>query len=204
MKPPAGKVLTVCLAGVLASGFFAAGHQYRGRDAKIRPPYHNMRVNHVPDLVSLVDPDDPTVRSLAVRLVTPEAAYSYVRDRIRYEPMLPAANPREILRAGAGSCLGKATLLCSLYRAMGIPAGNVRLIVGNVALGDRLTDHVWIDLEYGGGCLQQDPSGLLGVFEFGQFRGMDFTRYFVQEENYCFNDEGFAVISQLNRFRNGM
>ena len=85
---------------------------------------------------------------------------------------------------------------------MGIPASDVRLIVGNIALTDRLIDHAWIDLEYNGECLQQDPSGLLGAFEFGQFRGMEFTRFFVQEEDYCFNDEGFAVVSQLNRFRN--
>ena len=72
-----------------------------------------------------------------------------------------------------------------------------------IALPDRLIDHAWIDLEYNGECLQQDPSGLLGAFEFGQFRGTEFTRFFVQEENFCFNDKGFAVISQLNRFRNG-
>jgi len=204
MKPPVGRALLVCLTGVLAVGVFAAGYLFRDREAKARPAFHDMRVNQIPDLVSLVDPDDPAVRSLAARFDSPEAAYVFVRDRIRYEPMLPGTFPGEILRAGMGSCLGKATLLCSIYRAIGIPASDVRLIVGNIALPDRLIDHVWIDLEYKGVCLQQDPSGLLGVFEFGQFQGMAFTRYFVQEENYCFNDEGFAVISQLNRFRGGM
>lgn len=204
MKPPVRKALLVCLAGFLAVGIFATGYLFRDHGARTRPAFHDMRVNRIPDLVSLVDPDDPAVRSLAERLGTPEAAYAHVRDRIRYEPMVPAASPGEILREGAGSCLGKATLLCSIYRAMGIPANNVRLIVGNIALPDRLIDHAWIDLEYKGACLQQDPSGLLGVFEFGHFPGMEFTRYFVQEENYCFNDEGFAVISQLNRFRKGM
>jgi hypothetical protein len=204
MTPPVRREILVCLAGFLAAGLFSAGYFFRDRDARTRPEFHDMRVNHIPDLLSLVDPDDPAVRSLAERLGTPEAAYAYVRDRIRYEPMVPCASPGEILREGVGSCLGKATLLCSLYRAMGIPSSAVRLIAGNNALQDRLIDHVWIDLEYKGGCLQQDPSGLLGVFEFGQFREMEFTRYFVQEENYCFNDEGFAVISQLNRSRNGM
>lgn len=204
MTPPVRRALLVCLAGALAAGGFAAGYLFRNRGESTRSAFHDMRVNRIPDLVSLVDHDDPAVRSLAERLGTPEAAYAYVRDRIRYEPMVPGTSPREILRAGAGSCLGKATLLCSIYRAMGISADDVRLIVGNIALPDRLIDHVWIDLEYKGGCLQQDPSGLLGVFEFGQFPGMEFTRYFVQEEDYCFNDEGFAVISQLNRFRSGM
>lgn len=201
MTPPGWRALLVCLAGVLAAGMFAAGYLFRDREARTYPAFHDMRVNHIPDLVSLVDPDDPAIRSLAERLGTPEAAYAFVRDRIRYEPMVPCASPGEILREGVGSCLGKATLLCSIYRAMGIPASDIRLIVGNIALPDRLIDHAWIDLEYKGGCLQQDPSGLLGAFEFAQFRGMEFSRHFVQEENYCFNDEGFAVISQLNRFR---
>ena len=204
MKSPVRRAILVCLTGVLAVGVFTTGYLFRDREARTRPTFHDMRVNRIPDLVSLVDPDDPAVRSLAERLGTPEAAYAYVRDRIRYEPMVPGTPPGEILRAGAGSCLGKATLLCSIYRAMGIPASDVRLIVGNIALPDRIIDHAWIDLEYRGGCLQQDPSGLLGIFEFGKFPGMEFTRYFVQEENYCFNDEGFAVISQLNRFKHGL
>jgi len=201
MKLPAGRSLLVLLAGILAAGIFAAGYHFRGREARTRPVFHDMRINHIRDIVSLVDPDDSEVRSLAKRLGTPEAAYAYVLGSIRYEPMLPASSPGEIVRAGEGSCLGKAALLASIYRAMGIPASDVRLIVGNIALPDRLVDHVWIDLEYKGACLQQDPSGILGHFEFGQFRGMEFTRFFVQEENYCFNDKGFAVISQLNRFR---
>ncbi|MFA6147697.1 MAG: transglutaminase-like domain-containing protein [bacterium] len=204
MTLPVRRALLVCLAGVLAAGIFATGYFFRNREARTRPEFHDMRVNRIPDLVSLVDPDDPAVRSLSERLRTPEAAYAHVRDRIRYVPMVPGSSPGEILRAEAASCLGKATLLCSLYRAMGIPSSNVRLIVGSVALPDRVIDHVWIDLEYNGMCLQQDPSGLLGAFEFGQFRGMQFTRFFVQEEDYCFNDEGFAVISQLNRFRRNM
>ena len=203
MKPGGGMALRVCLACVLAAGIFAAGYLFRDREAGSRPAFHDMRVNHIPDLVSLVDHDDPAVRSLAERLGTPEAAYAHIRDRIRYEPMVPGSSPGEILRAGAASCLGKATLLCSIYRAMGIPASDVRLIVGNITVQDRLIDHVWLDLEYKGVCLQQDPSGALGIFEFGQFRGLEFTRFFVQEENFCFNDKGFAVISQLNRFRNG-
>ncbi|MBI5906328.1 MAG: transglutaminase domain-containing protein [Deltaproteobacteria bacterium] len=204
MKLPVGRALLAGVAVVAAAGVFAAGYLVRDREETARPAFHDMRVNHVSDLVSLVDPDDPAVRSLAVRLGTPEAAYAFVRDRIRYEPMAPGLSPREILRAEKGSCLGKATLLCSVYRAMGIPARDVRVIVGNIALPDRLVDHAWIDMEYKGYCFQQDPSSFLGVFEFGQFPGMAFTRYFVQEENFCFNDEGFAVVSQLNRFRMGM
>ncbi|MGE5247710.1 MAG: hypothetical protein ACM3L8_05130, partial [Verrucomicrobiota bacterium] len=61
-------------------------------------------------------------------------------------------------------------------------------------------DHAWVDLEYGGMCLQQDVSGFLGDFGFAQFAGQAFSQAFVYQEYYCFNDEGFAVVSQLNRF----
>lgn len=204
MKGAVRKALLVCFAGVLAVIVFVAGYMVRDRAERTRNSFHDMRTIHVRDLVSLVDHDDPAIRSLAKRLGTPEAAYAFVRDRIRYESMVPCVSPGEILREGFGSCLGKAVLLCSIYRAMGIPASDVRIIVGNIALQDRLIDHAWVDLEYKGVCLQQDPSCILGVFEFAQFRGLEFTRYFVQEEDYCFNDEGLAVISQLNRFRKDM
>ncbi|HWS15546.1 MAG TPA: transglutaminase-like domain-containing protein [Candidatus Methylomirabilis sp.] len=183
------------LAGLLAVFL------YWKHDAKNPPGFHDMRVFSSSSFISLVDPRDTAVRSLAEQLRTPEAAYLYVRDRIRYVPMMPTESPGKILRGGSASCLGKAALLCSLYRAMGIPPSNVRIVTGNVALGERLADHAWIDLEYKGACLQQDPSGFLGMFHFAQFPGMEFTRFFVQEEDFCFNDKEFAVISQLNRFR---
>ena len=88
-------------------------------------------------------------------------------------------------------------------RAMGIPAADVRVMTGLVAIPEGLADHAWLDLEYRGTCLQQDPSGFLGIFGFSAFPGMSFTRAFVREERYCFNDRGFAVVSQLNRFRDG-
>ena len=202
-KSPARKVVLAVLPVAVAAGAFAAVLLVGGRGDRSRPSFHDMRVNHIADMVSLVDPGDPAVRALAVRLGTPEAAYAYVRDRVRYAPMTRALRPADILRDGAASCLGKATLLCSLYRAMGIPADNVRVITGNVALPEGLADHAWLDLEYGGACLQQDPSGFLGTFGFSQFPDLAFTDTYVDEEDYCFNDAGFAVVSQLNRFRRG-
>lgn len=196
-------VVAGLLAG-LGAGLFAAGYLAGGREATSRPSFHDMRVNHVSDLVSLVDPDDPAVRALAERLGVPEAAYAYVRDRVRYDPRASAALPGQLIRDGAGSCLGKAALLCSLYRAMGIPAESARVVTGRVAHPEGLADHAWIDLEYKGACLQQDPSGFLGRFDFAQFPGSSFTLSFVQDEDYCFNDEGFAVVSQLNLFRAGV
>jgi hypothetical protein len=194
--------LVAGLAAAFAAGGLVVFVLLESRGISSRPDFHDMRVIRVPDLVSLVAPGDPAVRELARKLGTPEAAYAYVRDRVRYEAMLPALPPGQVIRGGAASCLGKATLLCSLYRAMGIPARNVRVITGDVALSEGTADHAWVDLEYRGNCLQQDPSGFLGLFGFAEFPETSFTRHFIQEETFCFNDEGFAIVSQLNRFRN--
>ena len=74
-------------------------------------------------------------------------------------------------------------------------------MTGRVAYGDALTEHAWLELELGGSCLQQDPTPLLGSFAFEEFRGREYTERFVWRELYCFNDEGFAVVSPLNRHR---
>ena len=133
-------------------------------------------------------------------------AYNAIRSQIvwHFVASQPPGSPGETLGAGSGGCLAKATLLCSLYRAMGMPATAVRVITGNVVIADYMTDHAWLDLEYKGACLQQDPSGLLGSFGFEQFPGMEFSQAFVREEDFCFNDKGFAVVSQLNLLKNGL
>jgi len=64
-------------------------------------------------------------------------------------------------------------------------------------------DHVWLDLEHQGRCLQQDPSGMLGRFDFHAFPENRYVENYVLKESFAFNEEGFAVVSQLNRFRNG-
>ncbi len=204
MKASVRRWVLAAVAVAVAALVFSAGVHLGTRGANDRPSFHDMRVNHVAELTALVDPDDPAVRALAEQLGAPEAAYAYVRDRIRYESHASAAPPGEIIREGAASCLGKATLLCSLYRSMGIPPADVRVVTGNVLLPDGLADHAWIDLEYRGVCFQQDPSGFLGNFEFGQFRDAGFSRTFVFEEDYCFNEKGLAVVSQLNLFRTGI
>ncbi len=68
-------------------------------------------------------------------------------------------------------------------------------------LGDSLVDHAWVDLEYGSSCLQLDPTDLLGTHDFLRFPGQEYVRSFVSRELFCFNDEGFAAVSQLNRLR---
>ncbi len=193
--------ILVMLAPVGSILFFFGGFVAGDVRKDPQPSFHDIRVIHAEDYRSLVDPRDRAVRTLAGKLGTPEAAYAFVRDRIAFDPAFPAAPPGEIIAAGAASCLGKATLLCSLYRALGAGAGEVRVLTGEVRVGGRMANHVWIDLEFQGRCLQQDPSSLLGTFGFSDFPGVEYSRAFVLDEEFCFNDRGLAMVSQMNRFR---
>jgi len=183
----------------LAAGFLLGD---RSSDAElVRPTFHDTRVIHPEEFQTLIAPEAPELVTLARQLGSLEAAYAFVRDRIAFDPSAPAGAPAQTLREGRASCLGKATLLVSLYRALGVPAGSVRVVTGQVPLGDSLLDHAWVDLEYGSLCLQLDPTDLLGTHDFLQFPGQEYVRSFVSRELFCFNDEGFAAVSQLNRLR---
>jgi hypothetical protein len=183
----------------LAVGFFLGD---RSSDAESpRPTFHDTRVIHPDDFRSLITPEAPEVIALARQLGSLEAAYAFVRDRIDFEPSAPAGAPAQILNDGRASCLGKATLLASLCRALGVPAASVRVMTGQVPLGESMLDHAWVDLEYGSLCLQLDATDLLGTHDFLRFSGNEYVRSFVSRELFCFNDEGFSVVSQLNRLR---
>jgi transglutaminase-like putative cysteine protease len=189
----AAAVVTLALGFVLGD---------RNGDAEsARTSFHDTRVIHPEDLKTLVAPAAPPVVALARQLGSLESAYAFVRDRIVFDPSAAADTPEQILREGRASCLGKATLLASLCRALGVPADSVRVVTGQVPLGGSLLDHAWVDLEYGSTCLQLDATDLLGRHDFLQFPGNEYVRSFVSREFFCFNDEGFAVVSQLNRLK---
>lgn len=163
--------------------------------------FHDMRVLAPAELTALVDGKDREVARLARHLGTVEQAYAFVRDRIAFDPSRPAGKPAETLQDGRASCLGKAALLASLYRALGMDDSALRVVTGQVYGKEGLIEHAWLELEQGAQCLQQDPSSLLGLFRFDEFKGTDYTQAFVRRELFCFNDAGFAVVSQRNRFR---
>ncbi len=189
--------LLALIAVAFCCGFYAGG-----RKRVARPLFHDMIVEHPHEYSALVTPTDKRVRRLAAQLTTPEHAYLYVRDRIAYDPSLPAQTAGVILDEKRASCLGKAVLLCSLYRAMGIPASDVRVVTGEVVSSpDSIIDHAWIEMEHDGICIQQDPTSLLGFFDFDQFRGMAYTRAFIRREGFTFNDRHFAIVSRLNMLR---
>lgn len=179
-------------------GYFAAG----GDAVSEATTFSDMRVLTPAKLQSYVAPDNPTVIELARRFRTPEAAYRYVRDQLAYDASLPVAYPEETLEAGEAGCLGKVTLLASIYRAIGIDHDDVRVVTGQVRTKEGPVEHAWVEL--GGRSLQQDPSTFLGTFSFDEFEGFDFSRAHLRRELFCFNDKGFAVVSQRNRFRGTM
>lgn len=189
----------VAAAAMIAVGFIIGD---RIGDAEpVRPSFHDIRVIHPEDFQTLIAPGAPEVVELARQLGSLESAYVFVRDRIAFEPSAPAAAPPQTLRDGRASCLGKAALLASLYRALGVEAGDVRVVTGQVAIGETAVDHAWVDLEYGSLCLQLDTTDLLGTHDFLRFPGQEYVRSFVARELFCFNDQGFAAVSQLNRLR---
>jgi len=198
-------LLLLSLPAALAAGYLLGGGMPpsapRAANAAAPPAFHDLRINPVETYIDLIEPEAPEVVELAKRLGSYEEAYRFVCDEIAFAPFVPPGPVRETLNHGMGSCLGKAVLLASLYRALGLAKEDVRVVMGLVVTPDGLADHVWIDLELRGTCLQQDPSGMLGRFGFAQFPETRYVDTYVMKENFCFNDRDFAVVSQLNRFR---
>lgn len=180
---------------------YSAGFIMGERTASRCLEFENIRTNHTADYSRLISPYSEQVKILAERFDHPEEAFSYVRDDIRFEPWRAVQSAGFVLKEQAASCLGKAVLLCSLYRAMGIPPGDVYVVTGQVAAGEERVEHAWVSLSHDGKVYQLDPSQLLGTFSWDDFPGQSYIQSFVHRELFCFNDEGFAVVSQLNSTR---
>ena len=191
------------LIAIVAAGFVGTYELLGGDEDAASTTFHDMQVIDPSEFVGLVDKDVPAVRDLAQRLATPELAYEYVRDAIAYDPALPLAPPARTLSEGRGSCLSKAVLLASVYRAIGMDAADVRVVTGQAYWEAGLIEHAWLEIESGGRCFQQDPTVLFGVFAFDEFLDTAYTRAHVRRELFCFNDRGFAVVSLGDRFRGG-
>jgi transglutaminase-like putative cysteine protease len=189
--------LLISLFGLTLTGFSLS-------EASSPPPaFHDIRINSIESYIDLIEPDDPDVIQLAKQFNSYEQAYRFVSEEIKFVPYVPSGPVKETLRHRVGSCIGKAALLCSLYRAMGLSQEEVRIVVGIVVTANGMSDHVWIDMEKDGKCLQQDPSGMLGRFGFYDFPGNKYVDRFVMKESFCFNDGHLAIVSQLNRMRHG-
>ena len=187
----------ISFALMVSTGFSQAEITYQ------EPVFHDMRVNSIESYVDLIEPNDPDIVKLAKQFNSYEEAYRFVSDEIKFVPYVPSGPVKESLRRRVGSCIGKAALLCSIYRAMGLPQEDVRIVVGIVVTADGMSDHVWIDMEADGKCLQQDPSGMIGRFGFYDFPDNKYADRFVMKESFCFNDGHLAIVSQLNSMRRG-
>ena len=189
-------IIALSIVAAFTCGFYSGG-----RKKAPAASFHDMVVERPYDYTRLITPKDARIKLLVLDLKTPEQAFAYVRDRVAYDSAQPALPAGDILTEGRASCLGKAVLLCSLYRAMGIPASQVRVVTGEVEGGDGIIDHAWVDMEHKGVCIQQDATDLIGRFTFDQFRGNSYTKAFIRREAYVFNDKQFAVVSRLNQMK---
>ena len=77
--------------------------------------------------------------------------YTYARDAIRYDPYVPFYRPEHyrasnVLKMGRGYCVSKATFLCALARAAGIPARIGFATVKNHLATRQLIEHLGSDL----------------------------------------------------------
>ena len=182
-----------------ASAMFISGYALAIKERNIS--FHDMIINQPDEMSFLVDPADKRIKALAAKLKTAENVYTFVRDNIAFDPSLPAVAAGEILSQRRGSCLGKAVLLCSLYRALGMKATEVRIVTGEIDAIEGIADHAWVEIEYRGACLQQDATDMFGNFQFDQFKGTAYTKAFVRREGYVFNDSDFAIVSRLNMMK---
>lgn len=188
------KYWTWALAVFMVMGLIAATRW--GEDEK---PFHDHLYATPEDYQEIVDPEDGDVEKRARQFKSLQEAYVFVRDHIAYSQYAVAAHPADLLKTGEGSCLGKAALLCSIYRAMGVDEFSVRVITGIVNTPEGLAEHAWLELELDGKTYQQDPSGFLGVFGFAAFPGRSYFDQHVVKENLCFNDEDFGILASKNR-----
>ncbi|MEW6187909.1 MAG: transglutaminase-like domain-containing protein, partial [Thermodesulfobacteriota bacterium] len=83
----------------------------------------------------IIDSDHPDLVDLARKTVDgadgfveqAKRIYLWVRDCIRYDPYVPFYRPEtyqasNVLKMGRGYCVSKASLLCAMGRALGIPS----------------------------------------------------------------------------------
>jgi len=109
---------------------------------------------------AIIDSDHETIVDLVMNLTADcgrdpvqraISLYYYARDAIRYDPYVPFYLPEHyrasnVLKAGKGYCVSKATLLCAMGRAAGIPARIGFATVKNHLATRELIEHMGSDL----------------------------------------------------------
>lgn len=108
---------------------------------------------------SIIDSDNETVINFARDAVGKSAdpvdmavkIFYAVRDKIWYDPYTPFYKPEhyrasEVLRRGRGFCIPKASLLCALGRALGIPSRLSFFDVKNHLITKQLLEYFGTDV----------------------------------------------------------
>ncbi len=146
---------------------------------------------------SYVQPGDPEIVALAKRLGTPEAAYEFVRDDVKYSPYATshvAANI--VLQDRRGDCLGQSNLLASLLRAMGVPPDRVEVVFGSIWLDKLYVNHGWVEYEVDDKVWGLDSTIYLGRFGFRQWPRQDFYRRYKARARFVYDDTHSEIIYQ--------
>lgn len=107
----------------------------------------------------IIDSDNPAVREFALKMAAGHddalrksvALYLAVRDGVRYDPYAPFCRPEHyrasyVLARGKSFCIPKASLLCALGRACGIPSRLGFATVRNHLATKQLLDYLGSDL----------------------------------------------------------
>jgi transglutaminase-like putative cysteine protease len=128
----------------------------------------------------IIDSNHAAIRSYAEKIAGDNAdpvkkaikLYLAVRDGIRYDPYTPFSQPEHyrasnILEAGRGFCIPKASLLCALGRACGIPSRLGFATVRNHLATKQLIDflgselfvyHAFVELHLEGKWVKATPA----------------------------------------------
>lgn len=143
-----------------------------------------------------VEPNNSEIRKLAKSLGTHEKMYYFVRDKIGYSTKISANQASTVLTTKQASCIGKATLLCSLYRATGVPPDQVHVVMGGARYEGSTRGHTWVEIKTGSGqWLVLDPSPFLGTFMFDSWQKGDYYKTFEVKKIYAFNDAHASAAS---------
>ena len=103
-----------------------------------------------------IQPENTAVQERAGQLGSVENCYYWVSSNIFYRPddSLGSSEywlyPSETLALKKGDCEDFAILLCSLIRAKGTPAEEVRVVAGLVPTNGDIAGHAWVELKYQG------------------------------------------------------
>lgn len=139
---------------------------------------------------ALLHPRNRGIVRLARRLGTPKKAFEFMRNEIAYENVTPASNEHadNVLRYRHTNCIGEATLLASLLRAMGLPAKRLRVVVAVIEEEGRRGAHSWVEYLDGNEWVVLDPTPSTDSYAFATWGVSDFYVMYRVVPVVSFND----------------